>query len=211
MLSLFLQNRTGNRAGTALSVFRHLGAFGLFFLAILDSSPLPTFGGPDILLVILVSTRRNSWYEYAAVATVGSIIGAYITFRFARKAGEAYLENKFGPTKVSAFLEIFKKWGTGSLVASTAIPFPFPTSLVFAAAGASDYRLGRYLAVVSASRIFRYTAIALLANRYGRRFLGILRHPTQYWGWLLLFALFTIAVIGAGILFNRRLKTAPAS
>src|ERR1700686_5026358 len=65
MLSLLLQNRTGNRGGTSLSIFRHLGAFGLFFLAILDSSPLPTFGGPDILLVILVSTRRNPWYEYA--------------------------------------------------------------------------------------------------------------------------------------------------
>ena len=210
MLSLLLQNRTGNRGGTALSIFRHLGAFGLFCLAILDSSPLPTFGGPDILLVILVSTRRNPWYEYAVVATVGSIIGAYMTFRLARKAGETYLKSKFGPTKVSAFLEIFKKRGTGSLVASTAIPFPFPTSLVFAAAGASDYHFGRFLAVVSASRIFRYTAIALVADRYGRRFLGVLRHPTQYWGWLLLFAVFTIVVIGAGIIFNRRLATEPA-
>jgi hypothetical protein len=106
---------------------------------------------------------------------------------------------------VSSFLEIFKKWGTGSLVASTAIPFPFPTSLVFAAAGASDYHLGRFLAVVSASRIFRYTAIALVADSYGRRFLGMLRHPTQYWGWLLLFAVFSVVVIGAGIQFNRRL------
>ena len=88
-------------------------------------------------------------------------------------------------------------------------PFPFPTSLVFAAAGASDYPSGRFLAAVSASRIFRYTAIALIADSYGRRFLGMLRHPTQYWGWLLLFAVFTIAVIGAGILFNRRLGSAP--
>jgi hypothetical protein len=76
--------------------------------------------------------------------------------------------------------------------------------------GASDYHFGRFLAVVSASRIFRYTAIALVADRYGRRFLGVLRHPTQYWGWLLLFAVFTIVVIGAGIIFNRRLATEPA-
>jgi membrane protein YqaA with SNARE-associated domain len=141
MFNILLQN--ANRGRSFLSIFRHLSAFGLFFLAILDSSPVPTFGGPDILIAILVSTRRLPWYEYAAVATAGSTIGAYLTFRLARKAGEAYLDSKFGQARVSAFLGLFKKWGTGTLVASSAIPFPFPTSLVFAAAGASEYPLGR--------------------------------------------------------------------
>ena len=57
-------------------MFRHLG--GGVFLAILDSTPLPTFGGPDILMAILAASHRNPWYEYAAVATTGSVIGAYI-------------------------------------------------------------------------------------------------------------------------------------
>jgi|SRR5579862_5443658 len=209
MLNLLLQNATP-RGRTIFSVFRHLGAFGLFFLTILDSSPIPTFGGPDILLAILVSTRRNPWYEYAVVATIGSTIGAYITFRLARKAGEAYLESKFGQAKVSALLAIFKNWGTGTLVASTAIPFPFPTSLVFAAAGASDYHLGKYLTVVAVSRGARYTAIAVLADLYGRHFIRVVRHPTEYWGWLLVFVVAILALIGAGILVNRRLLPAPA-
>jgi len=54
---------------TAFRTFRHLGAAGLFFLAILDGSPLPTFAGPDILTAILAASHRNPWYEYAAVAT----------------------------------------------------------------------------------------------------------------------------------------------
>src|ERR1700691_4956659 len=116
MLNALLQN--ANRGRTFLSTFRHLGAFGIFALTILDSSPIPTFGGPDILLAILVSTRLNPWYEYAAVATVGSTIGAYITFRLARKAGDAYLESKFGHARVAALLGIFKKWGTGTLIAT---------------------------------------------------------------------------------------------
>lgn len=207
-MNVLLQN--ANRGHSFLSTFRHLGAFGLFALTILDSSPIPTFGGPDILLAILVSTRRNPWYEYAAVAAIGSTIGAYLTFRLARKAGEAYLESKFGHAKVSAFLAVFKKWGTGTLVASTAIPFPFPTSLVFAAAGASDYHLGKYLAIVAFSRGARYTLIAVLADLLGRHFARILQHPTQYWGWLLLFAAAVLALIGAGILFNRRMLAAPA-
>jgi membrane protein YqaA with SNARE-associated domain len=203
MLNVLLQN--ANRGSSLLSMFRHLGALGLFALAVLDSSPVPTFGGPDILIAILVSTGQNPWYECAVVAAIGSTIGAFITFRLARKAGEAYLEGKFGRQRVSSTLAVFKKWGTGSLVASTAIPFPFPTSLVFAVAGASDYHVGKYLAVVSASRGVRYTAIGVVAHLYGRHFVRILRHPTQHWGWLLLFAAAVLVLIGAGILVNKRL------
>src|SRR5213592_2859011 len=78
---------------TFASTIRHLGAFGLFFVAILDSSPLPTFGGPDILTAISAASHRNPWYEYAAVATAGSVIGALLTFRVARRAGSAYLHS----------------------------------------------------------------------------------------------------------------------
>jgi membrane protein YqaA with SNARE-associated domain len=189
-------------------MFRHLGAAGLFFLAILDSSPVPTFGGPDILIAILAGSHRSPWYEYAAVTTAGSVIGAYLTFRIARKAGSAYLNSKFGHGKVSGFLKLFQKWGTGTLVATTAIPFPFPTSMVFAAAGASDYRMSKYLPIVAVCRGARYSAIAIVADLYGRHFIRVLRHPTQYWGWLLLFAAVTAGLIGGGILINRRLETA---
>jgi membrane protein YqaA with SNARE-associated domain len=208
MLNVLLQN--ASRGRSFLSLFSHLGALGLFSLTILDSSPVPTFGGPDILLAILVGTRRDPWYAYAAVAALGSTIGAYITFRLARKAGQAYLESKFGDAKVASFLGVFKKWGTGTLMASTAIPFPFPTSLVFAAAGASEYHSGKYLAIVAVSRGVRYTVIAVLTDLYGRHFVRVFRHPTQYWGWFLLFTAAILALIGGGIVFNKRLLTAPA-
>jgi membrane protein YqaA with SNARE-associated domain len=208
MLNILLQN--ANRGRSFLSTFRHLGAFGLFAFTVLDSSPVPTFGGPDILLAILVSARLDPWYEYAAVATIGSTIGAYLTFRLARKAGEAYLESKFGQARVAGFLGVFKNWGTGTLVATTAIPFPFPTSLVFAAAGASDYHLGKFLAIVAVCRGVRYAVIAVVADLFGRNFVRMFRHPTQYWGWFLLFTAAILVLIGAGFLVNKRLMTSPA-
>ena len=207
----FLQNATTPaRARGFSSAFRHLGAFGLFFLAILDSSPLPTFGGPDILIAILAATHRNPWYEYALVATAGSVIGAYFTFHVARKAGSVYLQSKFGEGKVSVFLKIFRKWGTSTLAASTAIPFPFPTSMFFAAAGASGYNAEKYLAVVATCRLVRYSVIGIVADLYGRHFVRVLRHPIQYWGWLLLFAAMLIGFVVAGILINRRLEVQAA-
>ncbi len=189
-------------------MFLHLGALGLFFVAIIDSSPLPTFGGPDILTAILAAQQRNPWYEYVAFATAGSVIGAYLTFRIAWKAGEAYLHSKFGSRKVDSLLRLFKKWGTGALVASTAIPFPFPTSLFFASAGASNYRVGKFLTVVAISRGARYSLIAIVADHYGRHFIRVLRHPVEYWGWLLAFAAVILIVIMAGIVVNRRLAAA---
>jgi membrane protein YqaA with SNARE-associated domain len=211
MLNAFFQNARPNRGHGVTSMFRHLGALGLFFLAILDSSPLPTFGGPDILTAILAASHRNPWYEYAAVATAGSVVGAYLTFRLARKAGSAYLLSKFGNRNLEAILSFFQKWGTSAVAVSTAVPFPFPTSVFFATAGASNYSIGRFLTVVTICRGARYGVIAIIADHYGRHFIHVLRHPAQYWGWLLLFATVIFSLIMAGIVLNRRLATATSA
>ena len=211
MLNVLIQSSTPPRGHGITSVLGHLGAFGLFFVAIIDSSPLPTFGGPDILTAILAARQTNPWYEFVAIATAGSVIGAYFTFRIARKAGSAYLHSKFGNRKVDAMLHFFQKWGTGALVASTAIPFPFPTSLLFAAAGASKYSVAKFLTVVTICRGARYTLVAIIADHYGRHFVRVLRHPVQYWGWLLLFAALILSVILAGVMLNKRLAAATAA
>jgi membrane protein YqaA with SNARE-associated domain len=210
MANLLLQTQRRPAARSWASWFRHLGALGLFFLAILDSSPLPTFGGPDILTAILSASHRDPWYEYAGVATAGSVIGACITFRIARKAGSAYLDGKFGKGRVSMVMKLFRKWGTGTLIASTAVPFPTPTSMLFAAAGASDYGMGKFVIIVTICRAVRYSAIAIVADHYGRHFIRVLRHPTQYWGWLLLFAATVLGMIAFGILIKRQMTTRPA-
>jgi membrane protein YqaA with SNARE-associated domain len=210
MVNLLFQTQRRPAARSWASWFRHLGALGLFFLAILDSSPLPTFGGPDILTAILSASHRDPWYEYAGVATAGSVIGACITFRIARKAGSAYLDGKFGKGRVSMVMKLFRKWGTGTLIASTVVPFPTPTSMLFAAAGASDYGMGKFVIIVTICRAVRYSAIAIVADHYGRHFIRVLRHPTQYWGWLLLFAAITLGMIAFGILIKKQMTTTPA-
>ena len=203
--ALQARRRTPNKA---LAIFRHLGAFGLFCLAILDGTPLPTFGGPDILLVILVVSRRNPWYEYTAAATAGAVIGAYLTFRLARGAGKAYLD-KFGGRRIPKLLKLFDRWGVGVVIASSAIPFPLPTSLFFAAAGASGkYHAHTFLGVVTLARGFRYTCVALIAHLYGRHVIRVLRHPTHYWSWLLLFSVLFVLLIATGVLINRRVVEA---
>lgn len=208
MLNLFLQNARPSRGRGVTAMFRHLGALGLFFLAILDSSPVPTFGGPDILIAILAASHRDPWYEYVATATAGAVVGAWLTFRVARGAGMAWLNSKFGKGRAPAPLRLFEKWGTGILAASAAVPFPFPTSMFFAAAGVSNYPLVRFLAIVAVCRGVRYTVIAVIADLYGRHFIRVIRHPMQYWGWFLASVAAVAALVAAGILIGRRLGRA---
>jgi membrane protein YqaA with SNARE-associated domain len=209
LATLFLQNRKRPPSHGLMTTLRHLGAAGLFFFAIFDSSPVPTFGGTDILTAIFAAGHSPLWYEYAATATAGSVLGAYLTFRLARQAGSAYLDAKFKKSRLSKFLRFFNQWGTSTLVASTMIPLPTPTSMFFAAAGVSDYPRSKFLTIVAISRAVRYFTVAFIAAHYGRHFLRVLRHPSQHWGWLALFSALTLALIVAGILVNRRLAVAP--
>jgi membrane protein YqaA with SNARE-associated domain len=202
---------SGRHTGSLSSALRHLGALGLFWLAVLDSSPVPTFGGPDIATALLAATHRNSWFEYAAVATAGSVLGAYLTFRLAQRAGMAYLHSKFAQGRNPMLLRVFARWGTGALVCTTAIPFPFPTSLFFAMAGAFNYGRRKFLAVVVLARGARYSLIAILAEHYGRHFVRLVRHPDRYWGWLLLFVAIVLAIIIAIMLFNKHLQAVAAT
>jgi membrane protein YqaA with SNARE-associated domain len=215
MFADFLQSATHAAAGKAVKkkrgstlmvALRHLGPFGLFSLAIVDALPLPTFGGPDILTAILAASHHDPWYEYAIAATAGSLIGAFLTFRLARKAGMAYLDKSFGSGRVPGAMRLFKRWGTGALAVSAAVPIPTPTSFFFAAAGASDYSTRKYLIVVGLSRAVRYSLIAILADHYGRHFIRAVQHPGQYWGWLLLFAALIAAAVVSATVIKKRLE-----
>jgi membrane protein YqaA with SNARE-associated domain len=207
--ALILAPKSGHPRSLA-STLRHLGAAGLFILAVLDSTPIPTFGGPDILLAVLAGRHRDIWFEYAGLATLGSVLGAYMTFHLSRKAGEAYLTRKFGAGKAATIERLFHRWGSGALAASAAIPFPFPTSMLFAVAGASSYRTSRFVAIVALCRALRYSAIALCAVYYGRHFLRVLRHPMQYWPWFLVVAVMGAGLVATAIVVNRRLSEAAA-
>jgi membrane protein YqaA with SNARE-associated domain len=200
-------NPAARRLKSLERVLQHLGIFGLFLLAIVDSSPIPTFGGLDILTAILAARRREPWYYYAGVATLGSVIGAYLTFRMARKAGLEYLKRKFGKRKVSKVQQYFERWGTAALAVSTVVPLPFPTSAFFAIAGALDYPLRTFMVVVALCRAVRYGTIAFIASHYGRRFIAGLRHPERHHWWLLGIAVAVVVITTTALLLKDRSRS----
>ncbi len=204
MRNLFLQRHHGGRSVT--SRLLQFGLGGLFIVSVIDSMPFPTLSGPDILTAILSANHPDQWYEYAAIATAGSVIGAYITYRLARKAGQAYIDKKFRGGKVKTVLKLYKRWGAAGLFASCVIPVPFPTGVLFAASGVSNYSLPRFLGITLLGRGIRYAGVALIAEHYGRQIIQVLRHPGKYWIWLLILALIVAAGTVGLIFLNRRMS-----
>jgi len=191
------------------AALRHMGAFGLFALAILDGSPVPTFGSLDLLTAILAARHREPWYFYAAVATVGGLIGSFITYSIARRAGEAYLSRKLGEARVHRLLDFVRKWGAGTLISATLFPPPFPATMVFAAAGILNYPRRRYLVTVAGGRALRYGLLAWAGERYGRHFIRLVRNPSRYLGWSILIGVLMIAIIAGGLYLRRWLREEP--
>lgn len=191
--------RTPRPSGWEVTL-RHLGAFGLFALAILDGSPIPTLGGPDLLTVILAARHREPWYFYAAVATVGAVIGSLITYAIARKAGETYLTRKFGENRVHRLFDFIRQWGGGAIIVATLLPPPFPATMVFTAAGILGYPTRRYVGAIALGRAIRYGLLALAAEHYGRHFVRLVRHPERYVGWSILIGGLIILTVTTGVL-----------
>src|SRR5438067_7676002 len=72
----------------------HLGGAGLILLGIVDQSFVPIPGGMDAITIVLAAGHRNLWLYYAAMATVGTVLGAFLTYRLSKKGGKAALEKK---------------------------------------------------------------------------------------------------------------------
>src|SRR5439155_7808998 len=81
-------------AGTTLNWVRRLGGPGLVLLGLADNSVVPLPGSMDVLTIWLAAGHRSWWPYYAAMATIGALIGGYITYGLARKGGKEALEAK---------------------------------------------------------------------------------------------------------------------
>jgi len=147
----------------------HLGGLGLIPLGLLDNSPIPLPGAMDVATIILAARQQQLWLYYAMMATPGSVIGGFVTYRLARKGGKEALERRFSPRKVDKVCKIFGRWGFGAIVIPALLPPPVPMVPFLCVAGAMQYPVRKFLAALTLGRICRYMILAYLAVRYGRK------------------------------------------
>jgi len=147
-------------------MLRHLGGVGVFILAALDSSVLPTLGAVDALTILLAARHPELWPYYAMCSTAGSVCGASVAYRL---SGLGILHRRIKGAvfdRVTAFLHRF---GSLSLSLAALLPPPFPTSAFVIGAGVTRYRFIAFVLSFGTGRACRFALLAYLASVFGRR------------------------------------------
>ena len=178
-------------------IFR-LGGIGLIFVAIVDNSFIPIPGGLDVFTILLSSGHHTLWPYYAFMAMVGSVIGAYLTYRIGIEGGKETLEKKIGQKRAEKVYKKVENAGFTSVFVGVLIPPPFPIVPVLIAAGALQIPRKKFLAAVAGGRAIRYTIDALLGVYYGHAIIGFFR---QYYKPALYSCIGLGVVGGLGALF----------
>jgi membrane protein YqaA with SNARE-associated domain len=185
-----------------------LGGVGFILLGLLDNSIIPLPGSMDVLLILLSARQSQLWLYYGIMATIGSVIGGFVTYRIARKGGKDALEKRFSQKRLDRVYQIFERWGFWSVAVPALLPPPVPMTAFIFAAGALQYPVKKFLLALSIGRFLRYSILAFLSARYGRQILAFFKregHPLP----LLLSVLMVVAIIAAFYLFvNKRHKPA---
>jgi membrane protein YqaA with SNARE-associated domain len=152
-----------------------LGGLGLIPLGIVDNSVIPIAGSMDVVTVLLCAQGKQWWPYYAFMATIGSLIGGYITYRLTGTESKSHLGKFFSRSKAKGFKNLFEKWGFSAIVVPAMLPPPFPIVPFLIAAGATQYPRGKFVGALAIGRGIRYTILGILGYLYGRWILGVIR------------------------------------
>src|ERR1700735_2413038 len=162
---------------TTAHVVRHwflaLGGPGLILLGLIDSSVIPVPGSMDAMTIVLSAHQRTWWPYYAVMATAGSVVGAYLTYRLARNRGEKALNDRLSKRNAKKVVRAFERWGFGAIAVPALLPPPMPMVPFVIAAGALQYSPRKFLVAMSLGRLARYCILAYLGAVYGRKIFAV--------------------------------------
>jgi len=176
----------------------HMGALGVFFVAVVDSSvvPLPLPGSTDLLLLWLVARSGDPWL-LAPCAIAGSILGGYTTWHIGRRGGEAALRRYVPARLLRPIVGWVERHRILAVFLPAVLPPPIPLLPFVLASGALGVSRGRFLVVFGGARSLRYSFIAWLGVTYGRRLVRLWSASLQRWSTPLLSAFVILLVAGA--------------
>ena len=179
------------------------GAFGLFTVALLDSTFVPLPSSADALMLLLSTTNPSWMLLYAFMATAGSALGCWILYLISRRAGARAL-NRFSEAKQARVKNWIEKYDAFAVLVATLLPPPFPFKLFVVTAGVFRFSLLRFMLAIIVGRAFRFLLEGYFAVRYGAEAKVIL---AKYYPWI---GLGLVAVIIAVVVVKRILKRGQA-
>jgi membrane protein YqaA with SNARE-associated domain len=173
-----------------------LTPIGVVCMGVLDASLvffLPL--GIDFVVIVMAARRPELFWLYALLATLGSALGAAVSFWIGRKVGEVGLTRFVSAKRLK---RIKSQVSRGAVVAGALAlippPFPFTPFVVTSGALGMDPRI--FLATLAACRALRFGLESALAARYGSQILRWMKTPSFE---IVIGALILLALIGTAI------------
>ena len=122
--------------------------------------PLP----PDLLMIPMCLANRRRAFWYATVATVSSVLGAYLGYAIGyylfASVGEQILRFYGAMDTFAALKDKFQQYGVEIIVLKGMTPIPF--KLVTIASGLAQFNLGLFTAACLVSRSIRFFLVAAI-------------------------------------------------
>ena len=175
------------------------GAFGLFAVALLDSTFVPLPSSCDALMLLLSTTYPSWMLLYAFMATAGSALGCLILYLISRRAGARAL-NRFSEAKQRKVKLWIERYDMFAVLAATLLPPPFPFKVFVVSAGVFRFSLLRFMLAIIVGRAFRFLLEGYFAVRYGVQAKEIL---AKYYPWI---ALGLVVAIVIFVLLRQKFK-----
>ena len=165
--------------------------YWLFAVAFIESSffPIP----PDVMLIPMILAAPKKAWSIAGVATVGSVIGAYlgyaIGFYFFQLIAEPLLNFYGYLEKFYSFEELYNQYGAWIVFGAGITPFPY--KIITIASGVVHMNLIVFTIASIIARGMRFFLVAWLLKKYGETMREFIEKNL---GWLSV--LFLLLLIG---------------
>jgi membrane protein YqaA with SNARE-associated domain len=170
----------GRRPVRAL-FFSVLGYFltpaGLVLMGALDASLiffLPL--GIDFVVILVTARTPDLFWLYGLLATIGSLIGAGLTFWIGWKVGEVGLTRFVHPNRLDRVKARVNR-GAAIVAALAMIPPPFPFTPFVLTSGALSMNPWAFFSTLAVVRLLRFEVEAALASRYGSQIIRWMKTP----------------------------------
>ncbi len=153
------------------------GGAALFLIAFAESSffPIP----PDVLLIALCLGDPSSALWFAAICTVGSVLGGAFGYGIGRYGGRPLLKRWFGLERIAPVERYYERWNAWATGIGGLTPLPYKIFTV--AGGVFAVRFSVFILASLLARGLRFFTIAILIYFYGE---SIRSFIADYLGWL---------------------------
>lgn len=183
-----------------LRVLAPLGLFGVFVVALIDSSSIALPLDP---LVAGYVYQSSAWFAVPILAALGSAIGSLVIYGIGLKGGEMLLEKRIPKERLERIRDRFERQEFLAVMVPAILPPPTPIKLFVLAAGAFRMRVREFFAAMLCGRLIRYYLLAAVVHYFGPGIVHVIRASFRQHLWT---SVITILVITGviGFLFWRK-------